>query len=74
MEFFDVLKSRHSIRTFAPAPVEPEKLQVISNAANGAPSAGNLQSYEIYVAQRPSETRAIAAATGVSRISGIEVP
>jgi nitroreductase len=61
MEFFDVLKSRHSIRAFAPAPVEPEKLQAILNAANGAPSAGNLQSYEIYLAQRPSETRAIAA-------------
>lgn len=63
MEFFDVLKSRHSIRAFAAMLVENEKLQAILNAANRAPSAGNLQSYEIYLAQRPSDTRAVAAAT-----------
>ena len=29
MEFFDVIKNRHSIRTFSDQPVEPEKLQQI---------------------------------------------
>jgi nitroreductase len=49
MEFFDVIKNRHSIRTFTNQPVEAEKLQKILETANLAPSAGNLQAYEIYV-------------------------
>ena len=49
MEFFDVIKNRHSIRTFSDQPVEEEKLQQILETANLAPSAGNLQAYEIYV-------------------------
>jgi nitroreductase len=49
MEFFDVIKNRHSIRTFSNQPVEDEKLQHILETANLAPSAGNLQAYEIYV-------------------------
>jgi nitroreductase len=62
MEFFDVLKLQHSIRAFAPTPVEHEKLQAILRAANLAPSAGNLQSYEIYMAsdlrrREPSQPR-----------------
>jgi len=49
MEFFEVLKSRHSVRKFRDAPVEEEKLQKILEAANSAPSAGDLQAYEIVV-------------------------
>lgn len=49
MEFFDVIKNRHSIRTFTDQPVEPEKVHKILETANLAPSAGNLQAYEIYV-------------------------
>jgi nitroreductase len=49
MEFNDVIKNRHSIRTFNDRPVEPDKLQQILETANLAPSAGNLQAYEIYV-------------------------
>ena len=49
MDFFDVIKNRHSIRTFSDQPVEAEKLQKILETANLAPSAGNLQAYEIYV-------------------------
>ncbi|HUJ21409.1 MAG TPA: nitroreductase family protein [Bryobacteraceae bacterium] len=70
MEFFDVLASRNSIRAFAPTPLEHEKLQAILNAANRAPSAGNLQSYEIYMAQRPAQTRAVAGATFNQRFVG----
>lgn len=50
MEFFEVIKKRHSIRAFQSTPVEEEKLQQILEATNLAPSAGNLQAYEIYVA------------------------
>jgi nitroreductase len=49
MEFFDVIKNRYSIRTFSDQPIEPEKLQKILETANLAPSAGNLQAYEIYI-------------------------
>ncbi len=49
MEFFDVIQKRYSIRKFTDQPVEPEKLQQILEAANLAPSSGNLQAFEIYV-------------------------
>jgi nitroreductase len=48
MEFDEVIRKRHSIRTFTDKPVEEEKLQKILETANLAPSAGNLQAYEIY--------------------------
>jgi len=48
MEFFDVIRNRHSIRAFAAQEIEPEKVQKILEAANAAPSAGNLQGYEIF--------------------------
>lgn len=63
MDFLDVLKTRHSIRAFAATPVENEKLEAILNAANVAPSAGNLQSYEIYLARQASHGPALAGAT-----------
>jgi nitroreductase len=49
MEFTEVIRNRHMIRTYTDQPVEPEKLQQILEIANLAPSAGNLQAYEIYV-------------------------
>lgn len=49
MDFFDLIQTRCSVRLYQDTPVEPEKLQKILAAANLAPSAGNLQAYEIYV-------------------------
>jgi len=49
MEFTDVIRNRHSIRTYTDQSVEAEKLRQILETANLAPSAGNLQAYEIYV-------------------------
>ncbi len=46
-EFFELVRARHSVRTFTARPIEPENLQPILEAANRAPSAGNLQAYEI---------------------------
>jgi nitroreductase len=48
MEFFDVLKVRHSIRAYESRPIEPEKLQQLLQSINCAPSAGNLQAHEVY--------------------------
>ena len=49
MDFFDVIRTRRSIRRFDDRPVEEEKLNAILEAANAAPSAGNLQAFEIYL-------------------------
>lgn len=62
MEFFDVLKARRSIRAFRATPVEEEKLKAILEAANSAPSAGNLQAYEIYLVKDRSQRKALAQA------------
>lgn len=62
MDFFAVLQERHSVRAFAERPVEPEKLQAVLEAANRAPSAGNLQAYEIYVVTRPAVLKALMRA------------
>jgi len=62
MEFFDVIKSRQSVRRYQDRPVEEEKLRTILETAASAPSAGNLQSYEIYVARRAVDRNALAQA------------
>ena len=49
MDFFDVLNQRHSIRSYLSQPVAQEHLHRILDAMNRAPSAGNLQAYEVYL-------------------------
>lgn len=56
MNTLDTIKARQSVRVFQTRPVEPEKLDVILGAINQAPSAGNLQAYQVY-AVRASETK-----------------
>lgn len=63
MEFSDIIEKRRSIRAFTSQPVEAEKLEAILNAANIAPSAGNLQAYEIYLVTDPERRNALAAAS-----------
>lgn len=48
MDFYELIKKRHSVREFQDKPVEKEKLKRILQAAGRAPSAGNLQAYKIY--------------------------
>jgi nitroreductase len=62
MEFFEVLKARHSIRAYADTPVEDDKLDQILEAVNLAPSAGNLQAFEIYVITGAEQRKELAAA------------
>ena len=63
MEFFDAVQSRHSIRAFKSQPVEPEKLRAILDAANRAPSAGNLQGYEIFAVTNAEVLRGLMRAS-----------
>jgi nitroreductase len=70
MDFFQVLQERHSIRTFTEAQVEEEKLQAVLEAANSAPSAGNLQAYEIYCVKDRDVLQALAAASHGQKFVG----
>ena len=61
-DFFDVVNLRRSTRTFSDQPVKEADLQRIFEAINAAPSAGNMQAYEVYVARQESLRQALAAA------------
>ena len=63
MEFFDVVKKRRSVRAYSSQAVEKEKLQKILETANQAPSAGNLQTYEIFVIKNQRKKEALAEAS-----------
>ncbi|MEM5766146.1 MAG: nitroreductase family protein [Candidatus Aenigmatarchaeota archaeon] len=63
MEFFDVIKKRHSVRSFTSRPIEESKIKEILEATNSAPSAGNLQSYKIFLIQDDEKKRELALAS-----------
>jgi nitroreductase len=62
MDFFKTVEDRRSMRKYAETPVEEEKLQKILETANRAPSAGNLQGYEIYVVRKLELRQALVKA------------
>lgn len=62
MEFIDVVHERRSTRVFSDQPVEQEKLDQILDATNAAPSAGNMQAYEIYLVRDAATRQALAKA------------
>ncbi len=55
MEFSELIQQRKSVRSFQDRPISPEILDQILKAANLAPSAGNLQAFEIFVATSPAK-------------------
>jgi nitroreductase len=62
MSFFSLIQARRSVRLFKDTPVEAEKLQKILEVCNLAPSAGNLQGYEIYLVTSPEQRQALVMA------------
>ena len=62
MSFRDLIASRRSVRSFTDQVVENEKLQAVLDAACIAPSAGNLQAYEVYTVRAPRVRAALARA------------
>lgn len=62
MDFFEVVARRRSVRVFKDREVEPEKLAKILDTANLAPSAGNLQAYEIVLVRKPALRALLARA------------
>lgn len=57
-----MIQRRRSVRAFRPEPVEEEKVAQILAAANAAPSAGNLQAYEVFRFTGEKERTALARA------------
>ncbi len=49
MEFFEVIRRRRAVRAYERKAIPTETLEVVLETANSAPSACNLQAYEIYV-------------------------
>jgi len=62
MDFIKLTEERHSMRKYQFKPVEEEKLTRILEAANRAPSAGNLQGYEIYIVKKKEHRQALVKA------------
>ena len=50
MNFFELAKSRWSVRAYKDTPIEEEKMQLILEAGRVAPTAKNYQPQRIYVA------------------------
>ncbi|MBI2925296.1 MAG: nitroreductase family protein [Verrucomicrobia bacterium] len=62
MNLFETIKARQSVRAYEAKPIEPAKLEAILGAANQAPSAGNVQAYQICVVRDAKLKRALAKA------------
>jgi nitroreductase len=63
LDFFEVVDHRFSVRSFQNTPVEDATLQVILEAVNNAPSAGNLQAFEVVVIRDPNRKRQLVKAS-----------
>jgi nitroreductase len=61
---FEVIAQRGSSRAFTSKPVPDALLQQILQAANRAPSAGNLQAYRIFVVSDSRTRHVLASACG----------
>jgi nitroreductase len=62
MDFFDVVANRRSVRAYLDKKIEEDKLQKILEAGNAAPSAGDLQGYEIVVVKDQKQKEALSKA------------
>jgi nitroreductase len=63
MEFMELLQTRHSVRRFRQQQVSEELVAKILEAVRTAPTAGNFQSYEVYLVRGVERMTALAAAT-----------
>ena len=62
MDFFEVVKNRHSVRAFKDKEIEKEKLDKLLFVANSSPSAGDLQAYQIFLVKKNALKVALAKA------------
>jgi len=70
MEFTSLISARRSVRSFLAKEVEPAKVQRVISAAMMAPSAGNLQSYKVYLVRSDDARHSLMmACEGASFVS-----
>jgi nitroreductase len=62
MDFFVLVGSRHSVRHFQSKAISDEHLMKIATAANLAPSAGNLQAFEMLIVLNKQMLRDLGSA------------
>jgi nitroreductase len=62
MDFFDVIRSRRSVRKYSAAPVEPGKLDLVLEAGILAPTAKNIQPFRIFVIDSAKEREGLSRA------------
>lgn len=62
MNVFEAIQSRRSVRAYEQRAIERGKLRTVLETACQAPSAGNLQAYQVHVVRNEDEKRALAAA------------
>jgi len=62
MEFFEVLAKRRSVRAFRKEPIAPEVMTRLLEAVRSAPTAGNLQAYQVYLVETPEKIQELAKA------------
>ena len=60
--FFDLISARHSVRAFKEKLLSDESIERILTATNKAPSAGNLQSYKIFIVIKKEDKMKLAIA------------
>ena len=62
MEFSELVRQRRSVRAYEATPLDTQQLDYILAAANRAPSAGNLQAFEIYIVRDRESRKNLAQA------------
>ena len=65
MDFINIAKKRHSVRSYTSQKVEPEKLEQILEAAHVAPTAANLQPVHLIVVQSEEGLAKISKAADI---------
>jgi len=58
----EIFKKRHSVRSFQDRKIEPEKLEEILEAAESAPSAGDLKARQFLVVEEEQTKKKLAKA------------
>ncbi len=65
MDFINIAKQRHSVRSYKNQKVEPEKLEQILEAAHVAPTAANLQPVHLIAVQSEEGLAKVSKAAGI---------
>lgn len=63
MDFFETVLNRHSVRQFLDTDIEKSKLDRILETVNAAPSAGDLQGFEVVLVGNLETKNALAVAS-----------